>query len=70
MTFPEHLIKLRMERNLLQKDIAKELGMGLHTYQRYEYGETDPSLKKLIALADFYHISLDDLVCREFEGRT
>lgn len=68
MTFPEQLIKLRTKRNLLQKDIAKELGIGLHTYQRYEYGETEPSLKKLIALADLYQISLDDLVCREFGG--
>lgn len=66
MTFSEHLVKLRLEHNLLQKDVAKELGVGLHTYQRYEYGESEPQLSALIALAKLYGISLDELVCREF----
>lgn len=65
MTFCEHIIKLRIERNILQKDLAKALGVSLHTYQRYEYGEREPALSKLIALADFYNMSLDELVCRE-----
>lgn len=65
MTFCEHIIQLRVERNILQKDIAKELGVSLHTYQRYEYGEREPTLSKLIALADFYDMSLDELVCRD-----
>lgn len=67
MTFPENLLRLRTEQNILQKDIATALGIALQTYQRYEYGHREPPLSTLIALADFYHISLDDLVCREFE---
>ena len=69
MTFSEHLSELRKERNLLQKDVAKEIGVALRAYQRYEYGEREPQLSVLIALADFYHLSLDELVCREREGR-
>ena len=65
MTFREHIIKLRAEHNILQKDLAKEIGVSLHTYQRYEYGEIEPQLSKLIALADFYDLSLDELVCRD-----
>lgn len=65
MTFCEHIIQLRVERNILQKDLAKEIGVSLHTYQRYEYGEREPALSKLIALADFYDMSLDELVCRK-----
>ena len=64
MTFSEHLQQLRTQRNLLQKDVAQEIGIGLHTYQRYEYGERTPPLPVLIALADFYKVTLDDLVCR------
>ncbi len=65
MKFSEHLVFLREKKRLLQKDIAEVAGVSLHTYQRYEYGEREPQLKALIALADFYDISLDELVCRE-----
>ena len=65
MTFSEHLLKLRTARNLSQKDIAEATGLAVHTYQRYEYGEREPQLSTLIKLADFYNLSLDELVCRE-----
>lgn len=65
MTFSEHLLKLRTERKLLQKDVAKAIDLGLHTYQRYEYGEREPQLSTLVKLADFYDLTLDELVGRE-----
>ena len=64
MTFCEHLLKLRTERGLSQKELAKEVGISTLTYQRYEYGEREPKLSALIALADYYNLSLDELVCR------
>ena len=39
--------------------MTKRLG-----YQRYEYGEREPSFQKLIALADYFDVSLDYLVGR------
>lgn len=65
MTFCEHLRCLRESRGLKQKDIAGKIDVGLHTYQRYEYGEREPQLSTLVALADFYDMSLDELVCRK-----
>ena len=65
MTFSEHLAALRLGRGLTQKALAQQLKLGLHTYQRYEYGEREPALSTLVAIADFYGMSLDDLVCRE-----
>lgn len=65
MKFSEHLVFLREKNHILQKDIAKEVGVSLHTYQRYEYGEREPQMSVLIALADLYNLSLDELVCRE-----
>jgi len=65
MTFSEHLLKLRKAKGLSQEELAKQLNLGVHTYQRYEYGEREPTLSTLIALADFYDISLDELVCRQ-----
>jgi len=65
MSFSEHLLKLRTARNLSQKDIAEAVGLAVHTYQRYEYGEREPQLSTLVKLADFYDLSLDELVGRE-----
>lgn len=65
MTFSEHLVQLRIEHGFFQKDIAKGIGVSILTYQRYEYGEREPHVSTLIALADFYNLSLDELVCRE-----
>lgn len=66
MDFQEKLVQLRNTKGVLQKDLAKELGLNLHTYQRFEYGEQEPRMSTLIALADFYGISLDELVCRDW----
>lgn len=66
MNFPEKLVELRNEKDILQKNLVKELGFNLHTYQRFEYGLQEPRMSTLIALADFYNISLDELVCREW----
>ena len=66
MNFSEHILELRVKRGILQKDIAKEVGISLQTYQRYEYGTREPKLSALIALADYYGMTLDELVCREF----
>ena len=65
MTFAEHLAFLREKREISQKDLANIIGISTHAYQRFEYAEREPRLSVLIALADFYDISLDELVCRE-----
>lgn len=65
MTFPEHLIFLRESRGTKQREIARALGISLHAYQRFEYGEQEPRLSILAALADFYDLSVDELICRE-----
>lgn len=69
MNFQEKLIQLRNVNGILQKDLAEKLGINLHTYQRFEYGQQEPRMSTLIALADFYDISLDELVCRDWPGK-
>ena len=66
MDFQEKLVQLRSIKGVLQKDLVKELGLNLHTYQRFEYGQQEPRMSTLIALADFYGISRDELVCRDW----
>ena len=64
MSFSENLLRLRREQNVKQTDIAAGTGMPVRTYQHYEHGEQEPTLSKLLLLADFYSISLDELVGR------
>ena len=64
MSFPERLTELRKERQLTQKQVYEGVGMSPIGYQRYEYGDREPAYKKLLALADFFNVSIDYLVGR------
>ena len=61
-------IRLKERREALgmtQRQVADAVGIAESAYQRYEYGDRTPPMETLIALADLYDISLDELVCRE-----
>ena len=45
--------------------MAPHIGISWRAYQNYERGLRYPALPTLIALADFYGLSLDELACRE-----
>ena len=57
---------LREDRDKTQKEIAAMLNMQPTVYQRYERGERELPLWAAIRLADYYHVTLDYLVGREF----
>ena len=63
-TLCNRLKELRTLKKISQKNIAIELGISDRNYQRYEYGEVEPTASTLIALADFFNVSLDYLVGR------
>ena len=65
MKFSENIRLLREKKSARQEDIAKEIGVSTHTYQKYEYEQQEPRMSTLIALADYFDISLDELVGRE-----
>ena len=64
MSFSDRLKELRMSRNLTQKQVYEAVGMFAIGYQRYEYGDREPAYQKLLALADYFDVSLDYLVGR------
>ena len=64
MTFAERLLELRKSRNLTQKQVYEAVGMSALGYQRYEYGQREPAYQNLIALADYFNVSIDYLVGR------
>ena len=64
MNFPARLKQLRRERGLTQLQVATALGVVDRTLRKYEVGEIAPTLPVLIALADFFGVSLDYLAGR------
>ena len=56
------LVELKSKNNLLQKDIAHNVGLSLRTYQRYEYGERLPDSDTIIKLCNYFNISADYLL--------
>jgi len=63
----ERLKLLRQERRFYQRELAEYLGISIRTYQFYESGHNEPNVKSLIALADFYGVTIDYLVGRTDE---
>lgn len=61
------LKELRKEKNILQKDVAKELNIKNTTYSNWEVGVSEPDIQSLKKLADFFGVSIDYLVGRESE---
>ena len=59
---------LREDHDKTQKEIASILNMQLTVYQRYERGERELPLWAAIKLADYYHVTLDNLVDRNFNN--
>lgn len=64
MGFPERLRELRRIKGFTQKQVREGTGISDMGYRRYEYGMRDPAYKQLLALADFFNVSLDYLVGR------
>ena len=64
MELKDALRRFRKEQKITQVQAAKAAGVTEAMYQFYEYGKSEPKIKVLIALADFYDVSLDYLVGR------
>ena len=62
--FALRMKELRKEKKLKQQELADEFSVKLRTYRGYEYGESYPEVAKLLAIADFFDVSLDYLMGR------
>lgn len=57
-----NLKKVRLDKNMTQKDVADRLGCTPNIYSRYETGERQPSIDTLIRLSQIFEKSIDYLV--------
>ena len=67
MALPDGLRNARILQGMTQHEVAKALHVSDRTISHWETGYCEPSVSQLIALADLYHISLDELIDRDFQ---
>jgi transcriptional regulator with XRE-family HTH domain len=60
----KHLQELRKAKKLSRQTVADAIGISARSYQRYENNEREPTASTLVALADFYGVTIDELVGR------
>ena len=63
-TFPETLSALRRERNISQRQAARDLGISQALLSHYENGAREPGLAFVCRACDYYGVSADYLLCR------
>jgi len=61
-------LKTLINRNTTQKEISKELNLSPQTLSNYLNNKTDPPIKTLINMADYFEVSLDYLCDRQWNN--
>ena len=59
------LKEMRKAEGMTQEQLAEKLPINRVNYTRYETDVTRPDYETLIAIADFYNISLDEMLGRD-----
>lgn len=62
-------IKIKRIGRGYTREIADAIGVARSTYTRYESDKRLPDIYKLCALADYFDVSLDDLVGRDWKPK-
>lgn len=58
----QRLAELRRERGFSQEDLATQLGLSRQAVSKWERAESAPDMGNLIALADLYEVTIDELL--------
>lgn len=62
------LKKLRKEKNLTQEQLAEQLNVSGRTVSRWETGINMPDISILVNLAEFYNVSIPEIIDGERKG--
>lgn len=65
MFFGSNLRYLRETRGKSQLEMGDFIGVSKQTISVYEKGEVEPPLSKLISMADYFGVSVDDLLRKD-----
>ena len=58
------LKEIRMAKGISQLQAAKDLNLAPNVYGRYENGQREPSFIVLLAIADYFGVTVDELLGR------
>ena len=58
----------RIKANLSQRDLANLIHTSQQNISRWESNEVEPSISFCVMLADYYGITLDELIGREVKN--
>lgn len=59
--FGERLRALRQEKGIGQVQLAKDLDVGKSIISLWEIGRCEPTLSRLVLIAQYFHVSIDYL---------
>ena len=62
--FADRIKELRLERGLTQEAVGEIIGVKRYAVYSYEKGRACPEMKGLVALADYFGVSMDYLAGR------
>lgn len=62
--FPVRLRRLRVQKGKSRVLLSQLCGLPNSSIRRYERGEAKPNMDSLIAIADYFQVSIDYLVGR------
>ena len=64
--YGENLKNERVLRGISQEKLAKKIGVTQQAISLYENNQTEPTISVCVKMADFYGISIDELIGRDF----
>lgn len=70
MEFNEKLQLLRRTRGISQEKLAEEIGVSRQVISKWEEGDEIPDMYDLMALSDWFNVSLDELLRDRINPRT
>ena len=62
MNIGEKIYNLRKKKNLSQEDLASVLNVSRQTISKWETGESNPDVDKIVPLCNFFEISTDEFL--------
>lgn len=65
MELGQNIQKFRRMMGLSQEELAEKCEISRQAIAKWENGESVPTIEKLIFLADFFEVTLDELVGRK-----
>lgn len=65
MIFTEKLNQLRREKGLSQEQLAEKLHVSRQAVSKWETGEAQPDMSKLLLMCDVFNVSMDELCGRQ-----